>query len=131
MRESEELEAALWDGLVRGFLFGDERQDALARIESALVQREAAQGPLHSDLIWALSLKIEILRLEHSREATREAANVGERRLALRRLALRDAPEELLISLRELSQLYTFEYEALDPARVKALEDEIHRLDLS
>jgi len=94
MREADALEEAVWARLVRGFLFGDDRRDALARIESALGLREAAQGPEHSDLIWPLSMKIELLRIEHSREATLEAAQVGERRLALRRLALRDAPAE-------------------------------------
>ena len=129
MREADDLEKAVWDWLVRGWFFGDERRDALAQVERALGLREAAQRPEHSDLIWPLSLKIELLRTHHSPDATLEAAQVGERRLALQRLALRDVPAELLRSLRELARLYAFEnHQVLDPARVKALEAEIERL---
>jgi hypothetical protein len=131
MGDADALEDEAWAGLVRRYLFEDDRRDALARIEKALRLREAAQGPEHGDLIWPLSLKIELLRIEHSPEATLEAAQVGERRLALRRRALRDAPEELLASLRELAALYTFEDEVLDPARVKTLQAEIARLEPS
>jgi hypothetical protein len=130
MREADALEQAVWDELVKGLLEGD-GGEALVRLDRAIGLREAAQGPMHSDLIWPLSLKIEILHLEHSRASTLAAARLGEQRLALRRLALREAPAELLRSLRELARLYTFEYEVLDLARVEALEQEIARLDPS
>ena len=130
MREPDDLEKAVWDRLEEGWPpLGDKRRDALAQVERALTLREASQGPEHSDLIWPLSLKIELLRIHHAPDASLEAAQVGERRLALQRLALRDAPSELLRSLRELAELYVFEYELLDPARVKALEAEIERLE--
>jgi hypothetical protein len=132
MREADDLEKAVWDRLVRGWLVDNDRRDALAQVQRALGLREAAQGPEHSDLIWPLSLKIELLHIHHhSPEVALEAAQVGERRLALQRLALRDAPAELLASLRELGGLYVFEFQVLDPARVKALEAEIERLEPS
>lgn len=130
MLEAEALEAAVWDCLVWWWSQLD-GEAPLARIDTALGLREAAQGPMHGDLIWPLSLKIELIRREHSPEATLQAAQLGERRLALRRLALRDAPTEILLALRELSNLYRFENQVLDPARVKSLEDEIQRLDPS
>jgi hypothetical protein len=130
MGEADALERTVWDGLVSGFLYGDDRQEALDQLERALELREAAQGPEHSDLIWTLSLKIEVLRREHAPEVTLEAAQVGERRLALRRLALTGAPGELLASLRELVRLYTFEDEVLDPARVRSLQGEIERFEV-
>jgi hypothetical protein len=129
MLEADALEQLVWTGLIGGYLYGDDREEALARVEKALALREAAQGPEHSDVIWPLSLKIAVLRMEHEPEVTLEAARVGERRLALRRAALRDSPAELLESLRELVHLYTFEDEILDPARVGALEGEIERLE--
>jgi hypothetical protein len=114
-----------------------EAQDAIAgfRVEDgirlageALAIRQALQGEGHRDLIWPLSLWIEALRRKHHPDSALEAARLGERRLALRRVALAGAPNELACSLRELMDLYTFEYDALDPRRVDELRRELAAL---
>jgi hypothetical protein len=50
---------------------------------------------------------------------------LGERRLALRRVALAGALDELASSVRELIELYTFEYDSLDPRRADELRHEL------
>src|SRR6266481_3929567 len=49
----------------------------------------------------------------------------GEPRLALRRVALAGAPDELACSVRELMDLYTFENDSLDPRRADELRCEL------
>ena len=114
-----------------------EAQDAIAgfRVEDgirlageALAIRQAFQGEEHRDLIWPLSLWIEALRQEHHADSALEAARIGERRLALRRAAFADAPDELACSLRELIDLYNFEYDVLDARRVEELRGELATL---
>ena len=99
--------------------------DALRLVREALAIRAASQGEGHPDLIWTLSLWIEALRRKHRPESALEAARLGERRLALRRTALAGAPDELEHSLRELIDLYTFEYNVLDTGRVEELRREL------
>ena len=94
----------------------------------ALGIRQAFQGEGHRDLIWPLSLWIEALRRKHNPDSALEAARLGERRLALRRVALAGAPDELACSLRELIDLYTFEYDSFDPHRVDELRRELAAL---
>jgi hypothetical protein len=50
---------------------------------------------------------------------------LGERRLALRRVALAGGLDELACSVRELMDLYTFEYDSLDPRRADELRREL------
>src|SRR5262245_54418620 len=103
-------------------------KDAVELLREALTIREASQGKAHSDLIWTLSLWIEVLRQKHRPQRALEAAGLGERRLALRRLALASAPDELACSLRELILLYTFEDDLLDSRRVCELRRELAAL---
>ena len=56
---------------------------------------------------------------------------MGERRLALRRTALAAAPDELEHSLRELIDLYTFEYDVFDARRVDELQRELDALPVT
>ena len=56
---------------------------------------------------------------------------MGERRLALRRTALAGAPDELVYSLRELMDLYTFEYDVFDARRVDELQRELDALPVT
>ena len=99
-------------------------EDAVGVLREARAIREASQGEGHPDLIWTLSLWIEALRWKHQPESAREAAHLGERRLALRRAALAGTSDELACSLAELMDLYTFEYDVLDPRRVDELRRE-------
>ncbi len=101
---------------------------AFESLDRALALREAEKGAEHSDLIWTLSLMIGAHRQRHRPENAAEAARLGERRLALRRRALADAPDELARSLEELAGLYLFEDEPMDPARIEALEAEARSL---
>jgi hypothetical protein len=103
-------------------------EHAIGLLREALAIREAAQGKAHPDLIWTLSLWIEALRQEHRPESAQQAAGLGERRLALRRLALAGAPDELACSLGELILLYTFEDDLLDSRRVCELRRELDAL---
>jgi len=103
-------------------------KDAVRLLGEALAIREASQGEEHPDLIWTLSLWIEALRWKHQPESALEAAHLGERRLALRRAALAAAPDELACSLRELIDLYTFEYDVLDTRRVDEVRRELAAL---
>jgi hypothetical protein len=91
--------------------------------------RESNPGGARDDLIWALSLKIQQICKVHAPEATRAAAEIGERRLELRRAALRDCPDELAHSLRELAALYSFEGEPFDPDRARSLIAEAAALE--
>jgi hypothetical protein len=100
-------------------------KDGIRLLREALRIREASQGETHPDLIWTLSLWIEALRREHQPESAREAAHIGERRLALRRAVLAGATDELVHSLRELMELYTFEDDAFDTRRVDELQREL------
>jgi hypothetical protein len=103
-------------------------EEAVGRLREALAIREAHQGEAHPDLIWSLSLWIYALRWNDRPESALEAARWGERRLALRRTALAGAPDELAYSLRELVDLYTFEYDVLDTRRVDELRRELAAL---
>jgi hypothetical protein len=103
-------------------------KEAGTLLNEALAIRETVQGENHPDIIWTLSLMIEALRWDYSRENVWEAALVGERRLALRRVALAGAPDELACSFRELIWLYTFEYTVMDQHRVYELRRELNTL---
>ncbi len=122
VKEAEHIEQEIWEMLPH--LFGEQRVSALAKIDSAIALRRARQGEEHSDLIWPLSIKIELLRHEHSRESQSKAAAVGEARLALRRRALRTVPREVLYSIEELVDLYRFEEEVWNPDRANELRRE-------
>lgn len=110
----------------RDAIAGRRREDGIRLAREALAIRQAFQGEGHPDLIWPLSLCIEVLRRGPDRAL--EAARLGERRLALRRTALAGAPDELACSLRELIDLYTCEYRVLDPRRVDELRRELAAL---
>ena len=103
-------------------------EQAIELLREALSIREACQGESHPDLIWTLSIWIEALRWTHRLETAREAARLGERRLALRRIALAGAQDELVYSIRELISLYTFEDEVFDTRRVGELQRELTTL---
>jgi len=102
-------------------------EEGIRLASEALAIRQAFQGEEHRDLIWPLSLWIEALRWMHHADSAMEAARLGERRLALRRVALAGAPDELACSVRELMELYTFENGSLDPRRVDELRRELAR----
>jgi len=107
----------------RDAIAGRRREDGIRLAREALAIRQAFQGEGHRDLIWPLSLCIEVLRRDP--DSALEAARLGERRLALRRVALAGAPDELACSVRELMDLYTFENDSLDPRRVDELRSEL------
>lgn len=117
---AEKLEAEARDLLADGF--APER--ALALLRDALALRDAAQASADPDVIWTLSLLIEAHLRRHTREDAEAAAQLGERRLAARRVALSGAPEELVRTLEETAELYMFEYDALDAPRAEALRRE-------
>jgi hypothetical protein len=123
VQRAEELEPKAHDEILEYRL-----EEAVGRLREALAIREAYQGEAHPDLIWTLSLWIHALCRKHQPESALEAARLGERRLALRRMALAGAPDELARSLRELIDLYTFEYEVLDTGRVDELRRELAAL---
>ena len=120
VQRAERLEREAHDAILEFRL-----EEAVGPLREALAIREASQGERHPDLIWTLSLWIEALRRKHRPESALEAARLGERRLALRRTALAGAPDELAHSLRELMDLYTFEYDVLDTGRVDELRGEL------
>ena len=101
---------------------------AIELLREALSIREAYQGESHPDLIWTLSIWIEALCTKHRLETAQEAARLGERRLALRRIALAGAQDELARSIRALIRLYTFEDEVFDTPRVAELRRELTAL---
>ena len=103
-------------------------KDGIRLASEALAIRQAFQGEEHRDLIWPLSLWIEALRCLPGARNAMEAARLGERRLALRKVALAGAPDELACSVRELMDLYTFENDSLDPRRVDELRSELAAL---
>ena len=123
VQRAEQLEREAHDAIA-----GFRLDDAVRLMREALAIREASQGEGHPDLIWTLSLWIEALGRKHRPESALEAARLGERRLALRRTALADAPDELEHSLRKLIDLYTFEYDVLDTGRVDELRRELDGL---
>src|SRR5262249_61197727 len=103
------------------------REQGIRLAREALAIRQAFQGEGHRDLIWPLSLCIEVLR--RNPDSALEAARLGERRLALRRAALAGAPDEIACSLRELMDLYVFEGRVLlDVRRVDELRRELAAL---
>lgn len=124
MRRAEQLEREAHDEIPEYRL-----EEAVGRLREALALRQAYQGEAHPDLIWTLSLWIGALLCRHRRKTALEAACLGERRLALRRMALAGAPDELAHSLRELIDLYTFEYDVLDTNRVDELRRELATLE--
>src|SRR5215510_14795103 len=117
-QKAERLERDAEDAIAEG-----RREHGIRLAREALAIRQAFQGEGHRDLIWPLSLCIEVLRRDP--DSALEAARLGERRLALRRAALAGAPDELACSLRELMDLYTFEYDVLDTRRVDELRREL------
>jgi hypothetical protein len=120
VQRAEQLEREAHDAIAEFSL-----EDGVRLLRKALAIREASQSETHPDLIWTLSLWIEALGRKHRPESALEAARLGERRLALRRMALAGAPDELEHSLRELIDLYTFEYDVLDAGRVDELRCEL------
>jgi alkanesulfonate monooxygenase SsuD/methylene tetrahydromethanopterin reductase-like flavin-dependent oxidoreductase (luciferase family) len=123
VQKAEQLEREAHDAIAEFSL-----EDGVRLLREALAIREASQGEGHPDLIWTLSLWIEALGQKHGPESALEAARLGERRLALRRTALAGAPDELAHSLRELIDLYTFEYDVFDTRRVDELQRELDAL---
>jgi len=119
---AEQLEREAHDQIVEE---SHRLEEAVKLLRGVLAIREAYQGEAHPDLIWTLSLWIYALGRKHRPESALEAARLGERRLALRRTALAGAPDELAHSFRELIDLYTFEYDVLDTARVDELRGEL------
>jgi hypothetical protein len=118
---ADEIESQVWDRVLEGREYDRDLPDLL----DALIRvRGSEDRGVPDDAIWALSLKIHVLLMHHDIEAAREAAALGERRLALRRAVLAGHPEELACSLRELAALYSFELEGFSPERARALEDE-------
>ncbi len=101
--------------------------DEKAEKRAERLEREAEDAIADGfrDLIWPLLLWIEALRWMHHADSALEAARLGERRLALRRVALAGAPDELACSVRELMDLYTFENDSLDPRRADELRCEL------
>ena len=98
-------------------------EDGIRLAGEALATRQAVQSEGHRDLIWPLSLWIEALSWMLDADNAMEAARLGERRLALRRVALAGAPDELACSVRELMDLY--KNNSLDPRRVDELRREL------
>jgi hypothetical protein len=123
VQRAEQLEREAHDAIPEFRL-----EEAVGRLREALAIREACQGEAHPDLIWTLSLWIYALGRKHRPESALEAARLAERRLALRRMALAGAPDELARSLRELISLYTFECDVLDMGRVDELRRELAAL---
>src|SRR5262249_12381527 len=117
VQRAERLEREAHDAILEFRL-----EEAVGPLREALAIREATQGKGHPDLSWTLSLWIEALRRKHRPESALEAARLGERRLSLRRTALAGAPDELQHSIRELIDLYTFEYDVFDARRVDELQ---------
>src|SRR5215475_4303492 len=121
-QKAERLERDAGDAIAEG-----RRERGLRLAREALAIRQAFQGEGHRDLIWPLSLCIEVLRRDA--DSALEAARLGERRLALRRVALAGARDELACSLRELMDLYRFEGQVLlDARRVDELRRELAAL---
>jgi len=118
-QKAERLERDAEDAIAEG-----RREHGIRLARKALAIRQAFQGEGHRDLIWPLSLCIEVLRRDP--DSALEATRLGERRLALRRAALAGAPDELACSLRELMDLYMFEGRVLlDAHRVDELRREL------
>jgi hypothetical protein len=118
---AEEIESQVWDRIL------DEREydrDLPDLVDALIRMRGSEDTDVLDDAIWPLSLKIHVLLARHDIEAAREAAALGERRLALRRAALAAHPDELAHSLRELAALYSFELESFSPERARSLEYE-------
>ena len=126
VQRAERLEREAHDAILEFRL-----EEAVGPLREALAIREASQGEQHPDLIWTLSLWIEALRRKHRPESALEATRLGERRLSLRRTALAGAPDELAYSLRELIDLYTFEYAVFDTRRVDELQRELDALPVT
>jgi hypothetical protein len=119
---AERLEREARDAIAEG-----RQENGIRLAREALAIRQALHGEGHRDLIWPLSLCIEVLRRDP--DTALEAARLGERRLALRRVALAGAPDELACSLRELMGLYRFEGQVLlDARRVDELRRELAAL---
>jgi hypothetical protein len=116
---AERLEREAEDTIAGGFRL----EDGIRLAGEALATRQAFQGDGHRDLIWPLSLWIDALGWMLDADSAMEAARLGERRLALRRVALADAPDELARSVRELMDLY--KNNSLDPRRVDELRREL------
>ena len=123
--EDAEERAAGLEREAEDAIAGSRLEDGIRLAGEALATRQAFQGEGHRDLIWPLSLWIEALRWMHHADSALEAARLGERRLALRRVALAGAPDELACSVRELMDLYTFENDSLDPRRADELRCEL------
>ena len=126
VQRAERLEREAHDAILEFRL-----EEAVGPLREALAIREASQGERHPDLIWTLSLWIEALGRKHRPESALEAARLGERRLSLRRTALAGAPDELQHSIRELIDLYTFEYEVFNARRVDELQRELDALPVT
>jgi hypothetical protein len=121
LSEAESLEHRVWEMLDE---LTPDPKEALHLLVRALHLRERTQGKGHPDLIWTLSLGIEVLRLNPSLASFTRAAGLGERRWALRSTALGSAPEELARSAAELADLYTFEGRPFNERRILELRGE-------
>lgn len=119
--EAESLEHRVWEMLDE---VTPNSKEALHLLVRALHLRERTQGKGHPDLIWTLSLCIEVLRLNPSLASFTRAAGLGERRLALRSSVFGAAPEALARSAAELADLYTFEGRPFNEQRILELRRE-------
>lgn len=127
LREAEEIEREAWSRLPL-FVYGDALESSLRKLDRAISLRRALQGSSHPDLIWPLSLQLELLLDGDAPEAQAKVIRLAEERLRLRRLALARAPAELLASINELVHLYRMRGEDGAVDRVAELEEEAIRI---
>ncbi len=123
--DADEIEERLWNESRLGF-YGQDREQALQDVNRALAARK--QTGTVEEQIWVLSLKLEVLRYERTRESAALAAKTGEDRLRLRRQVLEHHPRELISNLKEQAALYKFKGELLDPSRSTQLLAEAEAL---
>ncbi len=110
-------------------VYGDALASSLKKLDHAISLRRTLQGSSHPDLIWPLSLQIELLLSDEAPEFRSKVARLAEERLRLRRLVLaRAAPVELLASIDELVHLYATRGDDGDAHRVAELEQEAARM---
>jgi hypothetical protein len=130
LREAEEIEHEAWSRLPL-FVYGDALEAALRKLDHAISLRRTLQGSSHPDLIWPLSLQLELLLSGEAPEFQSRAISLAEERLRLRRSALARAPVELLASINELVHLYTTKGDDGAAHRVAELKGEAARIRAS
>jgi hypothetical protein len=120
-QRAADVEERIWNELSYG-LYGEQRDEALRDLDGLIEARRSSGSS--ADLIWALSLKIAVLRYEHERDGITQSTQVGEERLKLKREVLREHPSELRRALLEQASLYEFEGEPFERPRRRELEKE-------